>query len=93
MRSRLTDERRRCGPDAWVLGHSVRYEPFHGSGIRADAIADAVGDTPALLSFYDGHTALATGPALALAGVTGAREFGEYAVSSVNGAAVGARLP
>ncbi len=79
VRSRLADERRRCGPDAWVLGHSVRYEPFHGSGIRADAIADAVGDAPALLSFYDGHTALATGPALALAGVTGAREFGEYA--------------
>ena len=48
-----------------MLGHSVRYEPFHASGIRADAIAEAVGDAPALLSFYDGHTALATPAALA----------------------------
>ena len=39
VRSLLAAERRRCGPDTWVLGHSVRYEPFHDSGIRADAIA------------------------------------------------------
>ena len=46
VRTRLAEERRRCGPDTWVLGHSVRYEPFHDSGIRADAIAEAVGDAP-----------------------------------------------
>ena len=79
VRTRLSEERRRCGPDTWVLGHSVRYEPFHDSGIRADAIAEAVGDSPVLIGFYDGHTALATEPALARAGVTGAREFNEFA--------------
>jgi predicted amidohydrolase YtcJ len=79
VRARLSEERRRCGPDTWVLGHSVRYEPFHDSGIRADAIAEAVGDSPVLIGFFDGHTALATEPALALAGVTGAREFSESA--------------
>src|ERR1044071_8730015 len=52
--ARLREERARCGPDAWVLGHSVRYEPFHASGITAAAIEDAVGDAPALLGFYDG---------------------------------------
>ena len=85
VRSRLAEERRRCGPDTWVLGHSVRYEPFHESGLRADTIADAVGNSPALLSFFDGHTALATPPALALAGVTGAREFAEFAEVVVDG--------
>ena len=71
VRGRLAEERRRCGDGAWVLGHSVRYEPFHASGIRADAIEDALGDAPALLSFYDGHTALATRPALQRAGRRG----------------------
>ena len=84
VRERLAAERRRCGPGEWVLGHSVRYEPFHASGIRADAIADAVGDAPTFLGFYDGHTALATEPALALAGVTGARRFDEFAEVVVN---------
>ncbi|WP_445148699.1 amidohydrolase [Baekduia sp. Peel2402] len=88
VNARLTQERARCGPDTWVLGHSVRYEPFHASGITADAIADAVGDVPALLGFYDGHTALATQPALCLAGVDGARSFAEFAEVVVDGAGV-----
>jgi predicted amidohydrolase YtcJ len=79
VRHTLARERARCAPGTWVLGHSVRYEPFHDTGIRADAIADAVGETPAMLRFYDGHTALATAPALALAGIDGPREFAEYA--------------
>src|ERR1044072_3587277 len=57
-------ERAGCGPDTWVLGHSVRYEPFHETGIRADAIASAVGESPVFIGFYDGHTGLASAPAL-----------------------------
>ena len=79
VRARLAGERARCGPDQWVLGHSVGYEPFHDSGIRADAIAEAIGEGPALVSFFDGHTALASPAALELAGVAGAREFDESA--------------
>ena len=94
VRSRLAEERRRCGPDAWVLGHSVRYEPFHDSGIRADAIAGAVDDAPVLIGFFDGHTALANPPALALAGVTGPREFTQSAevVCEPDGSPTGALL-
>ena len=94
VRGRLAQERRRCGDGAWVLGHSVRYEPFHAAGIRADAIEDALGDAPALLSFYDGHTALASRPALALAGVAGARSFPEFAeiVCDADGTPTGALL-
>ena len=36
---------------------------------------EAVGGNPALLTFFDFHTALATPPALAAAGITGARSF------------------
>jgi predicted amidohydrolase YtcJ len=94
VRPRLAEERRGCGPDTWVLGHSVRYEPFHDSGIRADAIADVVGESPAFIGFFDGHTALASAPALALAGVTGAREFSEFAevVVDPDGCPTGALL-
>jgi predicted amidohydrolase YtcJ len=94
VRRLLAAERARCGPDAWVLGHSVRYEPFHASGIRAEAIADAIGASPALVGFYDGHTALATEPALALAGVDGPRQFTEYAevVCDPDGRPTGALL-
>jgi predicted amidohydrolase YtcJ len=90
----LKAERERVGPDAWVLGHSVRYEPFHASGITAEAIAESVGDVPALLGFYDGHTALATRPALALAGVDGPRQFAEFAevVCDERGVPTGALL-
>jgi predicted amidohydrolase YtcJ len=94
VRGLLAAERARCGPDTWILGHSVRYEPFHESGIRADAIAGAIGDAPAVLGFYDGHTALATAPALALAGVDGPREFTEFAevVCDPDGRPTGALL-
>ena len=62
-----------------MLGHSVRYEPFHDSGIRADAIADAMATRRRSSSFFDGHTALACAPALRSRASTGAREFGEFA--------------
>jgi predicted amidohydrolase YtcJ len=72
----------------------VRYEPFHESGIRADVIAEAIGESPAILGFYDGHTALATAPALALAGVDGPRQFTEFAevVCDPDGRPTGALL-
>jgi predicted amidohydrolase YtcJ len=94
LRTLLEQERARCGPDTWVLGHSVRYEPFHESGIRADAVAGSLGGSPALIGFYDGHTALASEPALALAGVDGPREFTEYAevVCDPDGRPTGALL-
>src|SRR5205085_3655816 len=40
-----------------------------------ELFAEAAGGSPALLTFFDFHTAIATPPALAAAGVTGARSF------------------
>ena len=78
----------------WVLAHSARYEAFDETGLRADAIAQAVGDRPAVIYFFDGHTALASHTALALAGIRGDRTFGESAaiVVDADGRPTGALL-
>jgi hypothetical protein len=79
VQSALEAERRRGGPDDWVLGWGVSYEAFRGSEIGSGLIEDAAGGAPAVITFMDQHTALANGRALALAGVTGAVEFAEAA--------------
>ena len=76
VRSAVAAERARCAPGTWVLGWGLSYNVFNDTPIGADAIAEATGDAPALLSFMDYHSSLANRPALALAGVDGARAFG-----------------
>jgi len=75
----LRRERLRCGDGEWVRGFALMYEAFDLAGIRAEVIDDAVGGSPALLHFYDFHTALASTAALVLAGVDGPRSFAEEA--------------
>jgi len=75
VRGALSAERARCAPGEWVLGWGLSYDAFHGERIAAEAIAGAVGEAPAFLSFFDYHSGLASRPALALAGVDGPREF------------------
>ena len=57
----------------WVRGHSLEYATFDGAGAAGALVADAVGGAPALLTFFDFHTALATPAALAAAGIDGPR--------------------
>ena len=75
VRDRLAAERRRCGDGQWVTGHSLEYRVFDDIEASGELFADAVTNNPALLTFFDFHTALATPPALAAAGITGARSF------------------
>jgi predicted amidohydrolase YtcJ len=79
VREAVAAERRRCAPGQWVLGFGVEYGVFRESGIRADLFEDVVEGSPALLTFMDLHTAIATPRALELAGVTGPRTFSENA--------------
>ena len=76
VRGALAAERARCGPGEWLLGWGLTYDAFHDAGIGADAVADVTGDVPTFLTFFDYHSALASRPALALAGVDGPRAFG-----------------
>lgn len=75
----LRQERARCSTEEWVLGYALAYEVFDEVGISASAIDDAVAGCPALLTFLDFHTALASTAALAAARVDGPRRFGEGA--------------
>jgi hypothetical protein len=79
VRTAIAAERRRCAPGQWVLGYGVEYGVFRESGIRGDLFEDVVEGSPALLTFMDLHTAVATPRALELAGVTGPRAFAENA--------------
>jgi predicted amidohydrolase YtcJ len=75
----VAEERARCAPHEWVLGFGLDYNVFEHTGIRSELIAAAAGGGPALLTFADFHTALATPRALTLAGVDGPRAFTEHA--------------
>jgi predicted amidohydrolase YtcJ len=80
--------------DGWVIAHSAHYEPFHESGLRADAIEEALGGAPCVVRFFDAHTSLASFEALRRAGIDGAREFEEAAeiVVDPDGTPTGALL-
>ena len=75
VRERLAAQRRHCGEGDWVTGFSLEYRVFDGIEASGELFEEAVGGNPALLTFFDFHTALATPPALAAAGITGARSF------------------
>ena len=79
IRRRLLAERERVGPDAWVQGWGLHYEPFEETGIRGDLFDGVAADQPMLLEFFDAHTALANRTALAIAGIDGPVAFAEEA--------------
>lgn len=63
-------------PDgAWLRGWNLEYEAFEHSGMLGSLLESAAPGRPIALICYDLHTALATAPALAAAGIEGAREF------------------
>src|SRR4029079_7798017 len=76
VRGALAAERARCAPGEGLLGWGLTYDAFGGAVPSADAVADITGDHPAYVTFFDYHSALASRPALATAGVDGPRGFG-----------------
>jgi len=80
VRRRVAVERAKCAPHEWVLGYGLDYNAFTAeTGTSGTLIEEAAGRGPALLTFMDFHTALATPRALELAGVDGPRAFAEHA--------------
>jgi len=75
VRERLAAERRRCGGGECITGHSLEYRVFDVVEVSGELFAEAVGGNPALLTFFDFHTGVATPAALSLAGVDGARSL------------------
>jgi predicted amidohydrolase YtcJ len=90
VQRRVAEERARCAPHEWVLGFGLDYNAFRDTGTFGTLIEEAAGGNPALLTFMDFHTALATPRALELAGVAGPRTFAEHAeVVCVDGVPTG----
>ena len=79
IRARLVTEWARIGPDKWLQGWGLHYEPFAETGIRGDLFTGVAGGQPMLLQFFDGHTALVNQSALDLAGIDGPIAFAEEA--------------
>ena len=84
LRAALRAERKRVGPDGWVVGWGLTFEMFSATGIRGDLFADAVDGGLAYLGFFDGHTGVASPAALAYADVTGRETFPDFATVVVD---------
>jgi predicted amidohydrolase YtcJ len=75
----LSAERAKCQPGEWVRGWGLDYNVFEQTGISSSVIDEAVGGSPAALTFMDFHTLLVSSAGLDVAGVDGPREFAEHA--------------
>lgn len=78
LRDRLRAEAarvRRETTDGWVRGWNLDYAALEGAPIAASTIDEALGDVPAMLYFFDVHTALVNTAALQRAGITGGYTF------------------
>jgi predicted amidohydrolase YtcJ len=71
----LAGERSRVGKGAWVRGWGLDYAVFKDQRIDGAAIEEAAAGNPAMVKFFDGHTAVATDRALQLAGISGPVEL------------------
>ena len=90
IRERLRAQRDRVGPNGWLQGWGLHYEPFEESGIRGELFDEATAGQPMLLEFFDGHTGVANRAALDRAGIDGPRAFAEEAsIVCVDGAPTG----
>ncbi|MEU1164573.1 amidohydrolase family protein, partial [Streptomyces sp. NPDC005921] len=63
--------------DGWVIGFGLDHNAFEGRPVDRALVEDVLGGAPTFLRLYDGHSALASGAALAAAGVTGPRPFAQ----------------
>ncbi|MEU5401694.1 amidohydrolase [Streptomyces sp. NPDC005963] len=65
--------------DGWVLGHGLDHNAFEGRPLHHALIQDALHGAHAYIRLYDGHSALLSESALALAGIDGPRAFDQRA--------------
>lgn len=66
---------RREGTSRWVRAWNLDYAAFDGATLTSRLVDDAVGGLPAMVFFFDFHTAIASTEALRLADITAARAF------------------
>lgn len=79
LRSALAQEaaRVRQSGTGWVRAWNLDYAMFDGAPLTAALLDEAVGELPALVFFFDFHTAIASTTALMRSGITGPRQFAD----------------
>ncbi|MEV0087164.1 amidohydrolase [Saccharopolyspora sp. NPDC050642] len=65
------------GPEGWVTGFGLDHNAFDGTPVTNRILDEVLPNAPVFINLYDGHSALASATALARAGVTGPRTFGQ----------------
>ncbi|PBC76899.1 hypothetical protein BX265_1620 [Streptomyces sp. TLI_235] len=79
LRAVLADAARRTPPGGRITGWNLDHNTFGHRPISRDLVEDVLGGAPALLRLYDAHSALASGSALAAAGIDGPHRFAQRA--------------
>ncbi|WP_217144551.1 amidohydrolase [Streptomyces sp. AC627_RSS907] len=79
LRAALATAARAARRGDWVLAHGLDHNAFGGRPVHHDLIDTALAGVPAFIRLYDGHSALASGPALSAAGIDGPRRFEQRA--------------
>lgn len=73
---RIADFAQERGPDEWIRGFGLSFDLFVGEELTNAPFAAAFGGRPGYLLLFDGHSVVASPRALELAGIDGARDFG-----------------
>jgi predicted amidohydrolase YtcJ len=66
-------------PAQWLLAWGLNPNVFDGDAVSNEFLDELPTDRPTLIAVFDGHSAVASKSALALAGIDGPREFGDSA--------------
>ena len=75
LRAALAGAVRTTGRGEWISGWALDHNAFEGQPITSSLIDDVLDGIPALLTLYDGHSALASTTALEAAKIDGPRTF------------------
>lgn len=70
LRDKIAQERRRIGPDAWLMGFALEYAAFEGATYHHSLLDEVSGPGPMFLYTLDVHTGYVNGKALEIAGLT-----------------------
>lgn len=77
LRAAIAAERRRVGPDAWLLGYAMEYAALQAATYHHTLIDDVAGPGPMFLYALDVHTGFVNDTALRMSGVTGAMRLAD----------------
>ncbi len=76
LRAAISAHAETLAPGEWLTGRGMPFHAFIGERIGNEHFAEAFGELPAFLTFFDGHASIASVEALRRANVTGAVDFG-----------------